>query len=81
MTNEELTEWFKDSLEEMNQGKFSYKPRKNRDNKGNETPSEFVKDIKLKHQVEKFLDTICAYETSNPSGTDNMTCILIKFNK
>lgn len=56
MSNEELTEYFKETLLEYESNKFEYKPRKNKDPKGNDTPTEFVKDIKLKHVVEKFLD-------------------------
>lgn len=76
VSNEELTKWFKVALDQYKNKTFNYTPRSN-DPKAKIEP---VKDIKLEHLVQKFLDEICAVDTLGGKGTDNMTCILIVFN-
>jgi len=39
------------------------------------------KELGLKCVVEKFLDSIVADDSSIGIGTDNMTCILVRFKK
>jgi len=78
VSNEELTDWFSTAITEFKSGTFTYTPRRNKD-KGNEVVSDPVKDVQLEHLVHKFLDKICAQETLQSSGTDNMTCILVLF--
>jgi len=36
-------------------------------------------EYKLENVVEKFLDSIVAEDTSLGKGTDNMTCIIVRF--
>jgi len=79
VSNEELTKWFTVALEEFKNGTFTYIPRKNKE-KGKEKISEPVKEIKLEHLVQKFLDEICSVDTMTSCGTDNMTCLLILLN-
>lgn len=38
-----------------------------------------VKNLTLSSVVEKFLDSIVADDTTTGKGTDNMTCILVRF--
>jgi len=38
-----------------------------------------VKELSLNCVVEKFLDSIVADDSSIGIGTDNMTCILVRF--
>jgi serine/threonine protein phosphatase PrpC len=44
-----------------------------------EEKKEEVKEMTLNCVVEKFLDSIVADDTSTGKGTDNMTCILVRF--
>jgi len=80
VSNEELVEWFSTALKEFNSNTFAYTPRKNKDGKGALEQGEPVKEVQLEHLVHKFLDQICARETMNSIGTDNMTCILVLLN-
>lgn len=72
MSNEELTERFTEDIKSFKNNTFTYTVRTNTKEKG-----ETITNPKLEHIVQRFLDDICAKESSEGIGTDNMTCILV----
>jgi len=59
----------------------SIKEKNSNRNLNDEKKESKDKEYKLANVVEKFLDSIVADDTSNGIGTDNMTCIIVRFKK